>query len=169
MGLISSLKRCEEDATPSRPLLFTTTAVPVMADTLMPAMNAFVWVPTVPMRMAAESAATPRVPISMLLLPVVRLLPALEPNPMLFEPVLFRSAWKPSAVLSWPMVLFWSARKPLAVLLKPVALLKSALRPFAVLLLPVGLLKSALTPLAVLSLPVALLRSALTPMAVLSL
>jgi len=41
----------------------------------MPAINVFVWVPCTPMRMVLASAATPALPMSILLLPVVRLLP----------------------------------------------------------------------------------------------
>ena len=41
----------------------------------------------------------------MLLLPVVRLLPATEPNPILFEPVLLRSAFCPMAVFWRPIAL----------------------------------------------------------------
>src|SRR6266571_1928800 len=134
MGLISSLKRCEEGATPSRPLLFTTTAAPAMADTLMPAIKVAVWVPTFPMRILLDSPAKPALPIAILLLPVVRAEPALAPKAMLLLPV----------------VLFWSALTPLAVLPLPVPFLTSASKPSAVLLPPVVLYKSAFIPLAVL-------------------
>ena len=57
--------------------------------------------------MVLDSPATPRLPISMLLSPVVRLKPALAPN----------------AILLLPVVLLWSALGPLAVLSLPVVLL----------------------------------------------
>ena len=44
------------------------------------------------MRMVFESPATPWLPISILLLPVVRFTPALLPIAILDEPVLFLSA-----------------------------------------------------------------------------
>src|SRR5438270_11929236 len=47
----------------------------------MPAINVFVC--EAPMRMASDSAATPKLPMSMLLLPIVRLTPASLPNAML--------------------------------------------------------------------------------------
>jgi hypothetical protein len=51
-------------------------------------------------------ASNPTLPISMLLLPVVRLKPALKPNAMLLLPVVFLlSALLPSAVLLLPIVL----------------------------------------------------------------
>ena len=58
------------------------------------------------MRIVSASPATPALPISILLLPVLRLAPADEPNAMLFPPVvLLPSAPKPSAVLELPVVL----------------------------------------------------------------
>src|SRR5258708_5310705 len=142
MGLISSLNRSEEAATPSCPLALTTTGEPVTAVPLIPAIKALLWVPCVPTRVVLDKGALTR-------------------RPALFMPmVLLLSVCKPSAVLFLPMVLFESALKPLAVLLLPVVLLKSVARPFAVLLLPVVLLKSASKPAAVLSLPVVLLKSA---------
>jgi len=76
----------------------------------MPAINVAVWVPAVPMRMALASPATPALPTSILLSPVVRLAPAETPNAMLLLPVvLLKSALKPIAVLLGPVVLLWSA------------------------------------------------------------
>ena len=102
---------------PSLPVLFTTTALPVTAAPLMPAMKVAVCVPWVPMRMVLDSAAAPALPISMLLLPVVRLNPALRPSPMLLLPVVLKaSALSPAAVLKLPVVLCSSACSPSAVL-----------------------------------------------------
>src|SRR5262245_40681153 len=104
-----------------------------------------------PMRIVLDSPATPGLPISILLLPVVRF----RPHP-----------W-PNAMLSPPVVLFTSALQPMAVLLPPVVLRKSALIPLAVLLPPVVLKPSASKPVAVLPLPVVFSWSAKEPMAVL--
>jgi hypothetical protein len=64
------------------------------------------------------------------------------------------NAWKPSAMLSWPMVLLSSARRPSAVLLEPLVFEKSVSRPVAVLLLPVLFVKSAPAQVAFWSPPV---------------
>jgi len=54
----------------------------------------------------------PTLPISILLLPVVRLKPAEAPNAMLLLPVVFRlSALEPMAVLSKPVVLLRTHQK----------------------------------------------------------
>src|SRR5580765_9057070 len=141
MGLISSLNRSEEAAMPSCPLALITTDEPVTAVPLIPAIKTLLWFPCVPTRTVLASAATPALPISILLLPIVRLLPALTPTAMLELPVVLRkSAFSPLAVLLLPVVLLKSAATPLAVLLPPVVLLKSALTPLAVLRLPVVLL-----------------------------
>ncbi len=78
---------------PRRPLPFTTTLVPVIGLPLMPATKVLVWIPPTPIRMVLASPANPALPISMLLLPVMRLLPALLPRAMLRLPVvLLKSA-----------------------------------------------------------------------------
>src|SRR5438477_12838587 len=87
IGLICSLNRAEEPATPSLPLELTTTWTPLTATPEMPAIKVPLCVPFVPIRILADSPATPLWPISMLLLPVVRLLPALYPREMLEEPL----------------------------------------------------------------------------------
>ena len=59
---------------PSWPLAFTITGMPCdRFCPLMPAIKVAVWVPCVPMRIVFASPATPALPISILLLPVVRL------------------------------------------------------------------------------------------------
>ncbi|PYK44814.1 MAG: hypothetical protein DME53_07085 [Verrucomicrobia bacterium] len=78
---------------------------------LMPAIKVFVCVPLVPMPMVLKSLV-PTLPISILLLPVVRLKPAEAPNAMLLLPVVFRlSALEPMAVLSKPVVLLRTHQK----------------------------------------------------------
>src|SRR5882724_4724984 len=149
MRLISSLNRSEETATPSCPLLLTTTAEPVTAVPLIPAIKDLLWVPCVPTRVVLASAATPALPISILLLPIVRLPPALAPKAMLELPVVLRSReLTPRATLRLPAVLEKRALTPKPALFLPAVLLLSACKPSAVLLLPVLLLKSALKPLA---------------------
>src|SRR5437773_6762307 len=106
MGLICSLNRAEEPATPSLPLELTTTCAPLTATPEMPAIKVPLCVPFVPIRILADSPATPLWPISMLLLPVVRLLPALYPRAMLEEPPwLLESVHAPSAVFEVPVLL----------------------------------------------------------------
>ncbi len=61
MGLISSLNRSEETATPSCPLVLTTTVEPATATPLMPAIKVLVWIPAVPTRVVSDSPATPTV------------------------------------------------------------------------------------------------------------
>ena len=92
---------------PSWPVVPTMTPTPfATVAPRIPAMKVFVCVPDLPIRIVLASPATPSAPISMLLLPVVRLAPAWLPTAMLDEPVLlFKSAFNPSAVLSWPVVL----------------------------------------------------------------
>jgi hypothetical protein len=77
--------------------------------------------PAVPMRVVFDSPATPRLPISMLLLPVVRLLPALKPTAMLNEPVLLKSALvvPPRGKITVHLAWFTRVRIPLGLL--PVA------------------------------------------------
>ena len=58
----------------------------------MPAMKVRVWVPDGPIRIGALSAATPRLPMWMLLLPVVTLDPASTPMAVLLLPVVLRDA-----------------------------------------------------------------------------
>src|SRR5208282_4941065 len=96
------------------------------------------------MRMVFDSPATPPLPMSMLLLPVVRLEPAAEATAMLLLPmVLPLGARTPAAVLSPPVVLLSRANAPAAVLPPPVVLLSRANAPAAVLsLLPLLLLVS---------------------------
>src|SRR6516164_9188495 len=134
MGLMSVLKRREEGDTPSCPVgQSTTTGMPFGRVTLqIPAIYVAICTACVPMRIVLASKATPTLPISILLLPVVRLAPARLPTAMLDEPV----------------VLFWSAPAPLAVLSKPVRLFKSAVSPVAVLLCPVWLNWRAAEPVA---------------------
>src|SRR4051794_14464012 len=74
--------------------------------------------------MAFDSPALPESPISMLLLPVVRLIPALKPTAMLLEPVVLPcSALAPIPVLLLPNTpLKASAPEPTAVLLAPLVL-----------------------------------------------
>src|SRR5438105_658718 len=140
IGLIASLNRAEDVATPSLPVELTTTVHPVTAAPKIPAIKVDFCVPCLPIRMVLASPAAPSTlaPISMLLLPVVRLPPALLPSPMLLLPlVLLFSAWKPAEVLSCPVVLFSEADRPSPVLLLPAVFLKSAADPVAVLLFPV--------------------------------
>ena len=97
------------------------------------------------MRMVPTSLATPALPISILLLPVVRLDPAPKPNAILLLPLccyqrtstvgcvlaagcITKESNKPLAVLSSPVVLLLSAEEPLAVFRPPLVLLKSAER-----------------------------------------
>src|SRR6476659_9658498 len=151
IGLIASLNRAEDWTVPRCPVESMITPTPFATVTpLMPAIYVAVSLLTVPIRIVLDSPAIPRAPISMLLLPVVRLAPALLPTAMLNEPV----------------VLFWRAEPPLAVFWVPVVLEPSALVPLAVLPPPL-LLESAPAPLAVLVLPVVLVWSAPAPLAVL--
>src|SRR5437867_7951966 len=90
---------------------------------LTPAIKVVFCSPYLPRRMALDSPIAPNAPIHILLLPVVRYVPAEYPI----------------AMLLFPVVLLESAPKPLAVLLQPVVLLASALRPLAVFELPVVL------------------------------
>src|SRR6266581_7087423 len=78
------------------------------------------------MRMYWDSPALPLLPISMLLLPVVRLVPAESPKAMLLLPVVLLSALNPKHVLLLPFVLKKRAPLPIAVLLLP-----KPLRPMA--------------------------------------
>ena len=61
------------------------------------------------MQIVSDSPSTPELPISILLSPVVRLLPAPTPTAVLLLPVLLKSALSPLAVLLLPVVLFKSA------------------------------------------------------------
>src|SRR5450759_1783798 len=151
---ISSLKRREETMVPSCPLALTKPPTPpALVAPLIPAMKVAVW--PVPIRIVSDSPA-PVLPMSMLLMPVARLDPALIPMAMLLLPVVrLDPAARPMAVLLEPVVLM-SAWYPVAVLLPPVVLKASALSPVAVLPPPVVLVKSAWNPLAVLLPPVVL-------------
>ena len=99
---------------PSCPLESITTLtasfVPVVTPRTPAAKNS-VCVPIVPIRIRLLSLDVPRWPISILLLPVVRLLPALKPIPMLPLPVVFNAkAETPMAVFRLPLLLlttFW--------------------------------------------------------------
>ena len=79
---------------------------PVVAPRI-PAMKVCVWVR--PMRMVSASALAPPLPIWILLSPARTATPALEPNAMLPEPVVFVSALAPMAVLLLPVVFAPSA------------------------------------------------------------
>ena len=73
-----------------------------------------------PAQMVLASPAIPGGPISILLLPVVRLEPALLPTAILKLPVLlFWRAETPFAVLSWPVVSAARAKKPFPVFCCP--------------------------------------------------
>src|SRR5205085_2026157 len=137
--------RAEETTVPSFPLELTITPIPFATVTPeIPAMKAPFWVPTVPIRILLDSAATPGAPISMLLFPVVRLLPALLPRAILFAPVvLLKSAKRPVAVLSLPVVLPTSAPLPSAVFWAPVVLRDNADAPVEALAKPVLFAASA--------------------------
>src|SRR5262245_17250925 len=91
--------------------------------------------------------------MSMLLLPVVRLIPALAPSAILPLPaVLLKSANAPMALFSVPISLLTSASVPIATFEPPVVLNKSAAAPTAVLESPL-LSASAPPPILVLKLP----------------
>src|SRR3954467_8220466 len=130
---MSVLIAAEDDvAVPSWPEALTRTGWvgPAIEAPLMPAMNAEVWLPTVPMRIVRDSAATPRLAMSTLFAPVVRFSPARNPTAMLSGPVvLVDSAWVPWATLLAPVVLAASAPVPTATPLLPVVLACSALTP----------------------------------------
>src|SRR5262249_26818186 len=64
---------CEEAETPSWPFEFTTTVEPATFAPKIPAINVLVCVPWLPMRIVFGSPAVPGLPMSILLLPVVRL------------------------------------------------------------------------------------------------
>src|SRR5436309_10831566 len=115
--------------------------------------NGSVTATSVPIRMLA-SAATPKLPMSMLLLPVVRFTPAPKPNAMLRSPLLLTNAPVPLAVFNAPVVLPLSAAKPVAVLSLPIMLFSSATLPVAVFSKPVVFERSASRPPAVLRSPV---------------
>ncbi len=68
--------------TPSFPLEFTTTTLPLIGTPKIPAIKVLFCNPGLPMRIVLDSPTTPGAPMSMLLLPVVRLDPALKPNAM---------------------------------------------------------------------------------------
>ena len=88
IGLTLFLNRFEETTVPSFPLFPVMTPTPPgTAIPDIPATKVEVCVPTVPMRIRLESVVAPTLPSSMLLLPVVRLVPALMPKAMLLEPV----------------------------------------------------------------------------------
>jgi hypothetical protein len=92
--------------TPSWPFVFTTTVTPPETVVLLtPAMKVLFCTRLVPIRITPDSLATPLLPISMLLLPVVS------------DP----ASW-PSAILPLPVVLAESAESPMAVLPLPVVL-----------------------------------------------
>src|SRR5262245_21328746 len=63
----------------------------------------------------------------MLLLPVVRLIPAWNPMPMFLVPLLFLRALAPTAVLLLPTLLQKSALRPNAVLSRPTVLVTRAI------------------------------------------
>ena len=76
---------------PSLPVELTTTVLPVTGVPKIPAIKACFCVPCLPMRIVFASAGAPTTlaPSSMLLLPVVRLAPALLPTAMLLLPLVF--------------------------------------------------------------------------------
>jgi hypothetical protein len=107
--------------------------------------------------------------MSMLLSPVVKLMPASMPNAMLKLPdVLLVSVLVPTATFSLPVSLLKRALDPSAALLLPVVLCSSARSPKAELSLPVELKISANPPWAVFAAPVVLSKSAPAPVAVFS-
>ena len=89
IGLMASLNRREEGTVPSFPAELTLTGAlePVIVPCQIPAMYVAVCVPCAPMQIVLDSAATPALPISMLLLPLVRLVPAEAPTVMSLAPV----------------------------------------------------------------------------------
>src|SRR5689334_7444117 len=105
MGLIFSLKCAEEVVVPSRPLASIMTAIPPgTVVPLIPVILVTVW-DFVPTRMVLDSAATPGLPMSILLEAVVRLAPAASPRAMFVLPVvLARRLLLPKAVLVAPVV-----------------------------------------------------------------
>src|SRR5262249_54389578 len=143
-------------ALPSRPFASTTTVDvgPERGTPVIPAMNVAAWIAGSPIRIVSDSPAMPRLPMSMLFSPVLRLAPADAPTAMLLLPVVFlERAAAPTAVLSSPSLLNNSAAAPLAVLLFP-ALKRTAPAPVAVLKPPSVLLKSENQPTAVFAGPV---------------
>src|SRR5262245_22525744 len=122
MVLMFCLNRADDGAVPNWPAAFTLTAMPDTPAPLMPATNVFVW--NAPIRIVLDSPPTPKLPISILLLPVVRLAPAPLPRAMLLVPLVLRlRAPSPTAVLTLPTVLPASAVAPTAVFAFPVWLL----------------------------------------------
>src|SRR3954447_9858203 len=100
----SSLKRTDEVAVPSWPLLSMYTAVPLETVTpFTPARNALVWLVELPMRIVLDSFPGAVLPMSMLLPPLVMLKPAERPSAMLLDPEVFPRALAPTAVLLLPV------------------------------------------------------------------
>ena len=111
----------------------------------MPAIKVACCVPLVPMRMVLDSPATPGLPISILLLPVVRFRPAYAQCDVVVAGgvaeeriktdgrvsvagcVADESALNRGRVVRCRLCCYQSAQRPLAVLSLPVVLLKSAL------------------------------------------
>ena len=143
IGLIASLKRADELVMPSSPFVFTTTWLPTIGISATPAMYVAVCVPFVPRRIVLDSAETPRLPISILLSPTTRSLPASNPRAMLLLPIELKSALVPSAVLLLPLTLLTRAPNPVAVFCVPVIRLNREKLPEAVLKNPVVLLFKA--------------------------
>ena len=121
---------------------------------VLPAMKAFVCVPSVPMRVVPASPATPAFEMSMLFDPGRQVDPGVAARSPRSGPVLFEKRFVAVATLSLPVVLAWSAAMPLAILLLPVLLESSAVKPLAILLSPVLFKNSALKPIARLKKPV---------------
>src|SRR5437868_8266074 len=123
-GRMSRLKRRDEVVVPSTPLELIRTGTPLVeVAPSMPAINAEACVPWVPILIVLSSPPVPALLMSMLLLPVVRFVPALPPSAVLLLPVALEpSAPVPSAELLAPIVLENSAPWPTAELLLAVVL-----------------------------------------------
>src|SRR5215211_1673268 len=132
-------------------------------------MKAAVWSPTVPMRIAPDSPATPGWAMSTFSTPFVRFRPAPEPSATLADPVVSFSASWPTATFLTAVVLSPSALLPSAMLLNPVVLEESAWKPVARLSWPMVFSSSAREPVVTLAWPLVLLASAKRPIAMLSL
>src|SRR5439155_3857794 len=169
MDSMSFLYRAEETRVPSW-LFGPTSTVAATAPTLVPRIppkKTFEVVPATgglleAMRVVLNAAAIPFIPapIQILLPPVVRALPAVEPIRVLLSLLTLAPAAKPTAVLKSPVMLVSSALSPIATLLAASMLLSSALTPKAWLKLPMVLLKIASSPTALFERPIVLLRSA---------
>src|SRR5438045_2741937 len=134
-GRMSRLKRRDEVVVPSTPLELMRTGTPLVeVAPSMPAINAEVCVPWVPILIVLSSPPAPALLMSMLLLPVVRFVPALPPSAVLLLPVALEPrALTPTAELKAPVVLLVSIEGPTATLLVPVVKAPNGLGPAATL------------------------------------